>query len=433
MRKILIRDGRLVDPANGVDESGLDLLLADGVVAGIGRALSVADDAEVIDAAGRVVTPGLIDMHVHLREPGREDDETIGSGLAAAAAGGFTAVACMPNTQPVNDDPAVTRFILRQGAFADAARVWPIAAATKGSDGKELSEYGLLKEAGAVAVSDDGLPLATAEIMRRSLEYAAQFDLVVIDHLEDPSLSPGWCMNEGAVSAQLGLTGVAPASEEIVFARDAILATLTGGRFHAAHVSTAGTVRRVREEKARGVPVTAEVTPHHFTLTDEQVGDYDTNAKMSPPLRARSDVDAIIAGLADGTIDCIASDHAPHHVDRKLVEFDVAAKGVVGLETVVSIALDRLLHAGVVDLGRLVELLSTNPARILGVPGGQLGEGSVADVTLIDLDRRVRVDPDRFRTLGRNCPFAGWELRGAPVATIVGGRRVWSAAGDEPA
>ena len=417
MQRILIKGGHVVDPASGVDERGLDLLIADGVVAEVGRDIATGE-ASVLDAAGLVVAPGFIDMHVHLREPGDEASETIQTGVASGAAGGFTAIACMPNTTPVNDQPTVTEFILRAAASATGARVWPIAAATIGSNGEELSEYGLLREAGAVAVSDDGRPIASSEMMRRALEYADQFGMVVIDHLEDPTLSPNWSMNEGATSTRLGLAGLSSASEEIMFIRDAILAGVTGSRFHAAHVSTKGTVDRLRVEKARGLPITGEVTPHHFTLTEARVEGYATDAKMSPPLRATADMEAMIEGLRDGTIDCIASDHAPHHEDRKLIEFDRAAKGVIGLETTVPLAVDRLLHAGIIDLSRLVALLSTNPAKILGVPGGTLAVGSPADVTILDLNREVEVAPSSFRSLGRNCPFAGWKLTGSAVTTI---------------
>ena len=425
LTKLKINGGTVVDPASGVDETGLDLLLVDGRVAERGRDLITSDDAEVIDATGLVVAPGFIDIHVHLREPGGEESETIASGCAAAAAGGFTALACMPNTEPVNDDPAVTRFILERAAEANGVRVWPIAAVTKGSLGEELNEYGLLEEAGAVALSDDGKPVGSAEVMRRALEYASQFDLVVIDHLEEPTMSRGWSMNEGAVATRLALLGMTAVGEEIMLVRDAILAALTGARVHGAHLSTAGALQRLREEKARGVAITGEVTPHHFALTDEAVAGYDTNTKMNPPLRTEADRKAVLEALADGTLDCIASDHAPHHVDKKQVEYDRAANGVIGVETTVPLVVDRLLHGGVVDRMRLVELLSTNPARIIGVPGGSLAVGAPADVTLLDPDREVQIRAAGFRSAGRNTPFEGWTLKGAPVATIVGGRVVW--------
>jgi dihydroorotase len=376
-----------------------------------------------------VVCPGFIDLHVHLREPGREDKETIATGTRAAAAGGFTAVCAMPNTDPVNDQAGITRAILERARAEGAVRVYPIGAITRGSKGEELAEYGDLAEAGCVAVSDDGRPVASARVMRRALEYARAFALTVIDHCEDPTLSHGASMNEGPVSTVLGLRGAPAASESIVVERDVLLAELTGGRVHVAHTSTARAVDAVRRGKARGVAVTAEATPHHLLLTDEAVreSEYDTHTKMNPPLRAEADRQALLAGLRDGTVDCIATDHAPHTVDDKKVEYDQAAFGIVGLETAVALCLDRLVGEGILELPRLVHLLSAGPAAVLGLPGGTLAAGSPADVTVLDLQRRQTVDPARFQSKGRNTPFGGWTLKGGPALTIVGGRVAWRA------
>jgi dihydroorotase len=335
----------------------------------------------------------------------------------------------MPNTEPVNDTAGITQAILERARAEGVVRVHPIGAITKGSRGEELAEYGDLREAGCVAVSDDGRPVANARVMRRALEYARAFDLPVIDHCEEPSLSQGASMNEGPVATVLGLRGAPAAGEAIVVERDVSLAELTGGRLHIAHVSAAGSVDAVRRGKARGVRVTAEVTPHHLLLTDQAVkeSDYDTATKMNPPLRSEEDRRAVLDGLRDGTIDCIATDHAPHSQDDKKVEFDQAAFGVVGLETAVSLCLDRLVRPGVVALEQIITLLSVAPARVLSLPGGTLAPGSVADLTVLDLDRRVKVDPARFASKGRNTPFAGWTLRGGPAMTIVGGRVVWTA------
>jgi dihydroorotase len=424
--RLLVKGGRVVDPSRGLDETA-DVLLADGLVADVGPRLP-ARGAEVFDAAGLVVCPGFIDLHVHLREPGREDKETIATGTRAAAAGGFTAVCAMPNTDPVNDTAGITRSILERARVGGAVRVFPIGAITRGSRGEELAEYGDLREAGCVALSDDGRPVASARMMRRALEYARAFDLPVIDHCEDPTLSQGASMNEGPVATLLGLRGAPAVSEAMVVERDVMLAGLTEGRVHIAHLSAAASVDAVRRGKARGVRVTAEATPHHLLLTDEVVREsgYDTAAKMNPPLRSEADRQAVIEGLRDGTIDCIATDHAPHTVDDKKVEFDQAAFGIVGLETAVSLCLDRLVRAGLLTLPELVARLSTHPARVLSLPGGTLAPATPGDLTLLDLDRRVSVDPARFESKGRNTPFGGWTLRGAPVATIVAGRVAWS-------
>ena len=426
-QRLLLRGGRVIDPAQGLDET-LDLLIEDGKVAQLGAKLG-ARGAEAVDASGLVVAPGFIDLHTHLREPGREDKETIASGTRAAAAGGFTAVCAMPNTEPVNDQAGITRAILERAAQQGVVRVYPIGAISRGSRGEELAEYGDLREAGCVAVSDDGRPVASARMMRRALEYARAFDLTVIDHCEEPTLSEKAAMNEGPVATLLGLRGAPAASEAIVVERDILLAELTQGKLHIAHLSTAAAVDAVRRGRARGVRVTAEATPHHLLLTDQAVKDsgYDTSTKMNPPLRSEADRRGVLDGLKDGTIDCIATDHAPHTLDDKKVEYDEAAFGIVGLETAVALCLDRLVGAGLLDLRQLVALLSTSPARVLGLPGGSLAPGEPADVSVVDLERKRAVDPERFASKSRNTPFAGWSLKGWPVLTIVGGRIVWNA------
>lgn len=423
--RLLLKGGRLLDPRRGVDAQ-LDILIDDGVVASVDAKIP-ARSAEVIDVSDLVVCPGFIDLHTHLREPGREDKETIATGTRAAAAGGFTAVCAMPNTEPVNDNAGITRSILEKARREGVVRVYPIAAVTKGSQGAELTEYGDLKDAGCVALSDDGKPVASARVMRRALEYAKAFDLTVIDHCEEPTLSEKASMNEGPVSTVLGLRGAPAAGEAIMVERNVLLAELTGGKVHIAHISAAASVDAVRRGKARGVKVTAEACPHHFVLTDEVVKDtgYDTSTKMNPPLRSEADRAAVVEGLRDGTIDCIATDHAPHTIDDKRVEYDQAAFGIVGLETAVALALDRLVGSGLLGLDRLVSLFSSNPATVLGLPGGHLGLGAPGDVTVLDLGRRRTVDPDRFVTKGRNTPFGGWTLRGGPVLTVVGGRVVF--------
>jgi len=425
MSRLLLKGGRVVDPARNVD-AVLDVLLADGAVEAVGKRISPRG-AQVLDMKGLVVCPGFIDLHAHLREPGREDKETIATGTRAAAAGGFTAVCAMPNTEPVNDHAGITRLILEKARAEGAVRVYPIGAITRGSRGEELAEYGDLREAGCVAVSDDGRPVASARVMRRALEYANAFDLTVIDHCEEPSLADQAAMNEGPVSTFLGLRGAPAAGEAIMVERDVLLAELTGGKVHIAHTSAAASVDAVRRGKARGVRVTAEATPHHLLLIDQLVKDseYDTATKMNPPLRAERDRQALLQGLREGTIDCIATDHAPHGVDDKKVEYDHAAFGIVGLETAVALCLDRLVGKGLLDLPHLVSLLSTNPARILALPGGTLARGAPADVTVLDLSRKRQVEPARFESKGRNTPFAGWTLEGWPVMTIVGGRVAW--------
>ena len=425
MTRLLLKGGRVVDPARNVDEV-LDLLIEDGKIAQIEPRLS-AKGVEVVDLDGLVVAPGFIDLHTHLREPGREDKETIATGTRAAAMGGFTAVCAMPNTDPINDNAGITRAILEKAATQGLVRVYPIGAITRGSRGEELSEYGDLRGAGCVAVSDDGRPVASARVMRRALEYAKALDLTVIDHCEEPTLAEKACMNEGPISTLLGLRGAPAAGEAIMVERDVMLAELTGGKVHIAHISAALSVDAVRRGKARGVKVTAEACPHHFVLTDQVVKDteYDTSTKMNPPLRSEPDRAAVVEGLRDGTIDCIATDHAPHTVDDKRVEYDQAAFGIVGLETAVALSFDRLVVPGHIDVRGLVRLLSTNPARILGLPGGTLTTGGPADVTVLDPAKKKTVDPNRFATKGRNTPFGGLSLKGWPVMTIVGGNVVF--------
>ncbi len=422
--KRLLKGARVVDPANGVDDR-LDVLIDGDRIARVDRDLP--REGEVLDLRpGWIVCPGFIDMHVHLREPGYEHKETIASGTAAAAAGGFTAVACMPNTDPVNDNASVTKFIVERASGA-AARVYPIGAVTRRSAGEQLAEIADLRRAGCVALSDDGRPVASALILRRALEYARMFDMPIIDHCEESTLKGEGVAHEGFVASVLGLRGIPAAAEEIMVSRDVCLAEMTGGHLHIAHLSTRGGLRLVRDAKARGVRVTCEVTPHHFTLTDERLQaplSYDTNLKMNPPLRETADRDALLAGLADGTVDVIATDHAPHHYDEKHVEFDRAPFGIVGLETAVALALDRLVHAGVISIARLVELFAINPARILHVDGGRLDPGALADITVLAPDVATTVNPDRFHSLSRNTPFGGWALRGAVAATVVGGRLV---------
>ncbi len=418
---IIIKNGHIIDPANKVDEK-LDILIADGKIAKLGKAGSItSNDAQVVDAAGKLIVPGLIDMHVHLREPGLEYKETIATGTAAAKAGGFTSVCCMPNTNPVNDNRSVTEFILSQAAREASARVFPIGAITKGSKGEELSEMGELRAAGCVAVSDDGRPVMNAAIMRRAMEYAQVFDLLVISHCEDSSLSAKGVMNEGFVSTELGLRGIPRSAEDVMTARDISLAELTRSRVHIAHVSTAGSVDLLRAAKARGVKVTAETCPHYFALTDEAVRGYNTMAKMNPPLRTAEDVAAIKDGLRDGTIDVIATDHAPHGMDEKSGEFDYAPFGIVGLETALGLSF-QLVKEKVLTLQEVICKLSLNPASVLKIGKGTLQAGADADITVIDPDLEWTVDASLFKSKSKNTPFNGTKLKGRAVRTIVGGR-----------
>jgi dihydroorotase len=425
--KRLLKGGRVVDPANGRD-GVFDILIDGDRIARIGRDIP-ADDAHVVEVpAGFVICPGLIDMHVHLREPGQEHKETVATGVASAVAGGFTAVACMPNTVPVNDNAGVTEFILKKAVDAGLARVYPIGAVSRGSDGEQLADIAELKSAGCVGLSDDGRPVKTALLMRRALEYAGMFHMPILEHCEDQSLKGDGVAHEGYHASALGLRGIPGVAESIMAQRDIALAEVTGGTVHICHMSAATSLRAVREGKQHGARVTCEVAPHHFTLTDEALStplSYDTNMKMNPPLRSAADRDAMLGGIVDGSVDVIATDHAPHHYDEKKVEFDQAPFGIVGLETCVSIALDRLVHSGAIRLPRLVEMLSTNPARILNVPGGALTEGALADITVLAPDLPVAVNAATFRSKSRNTPFDGWHLKGAVAATIVGGRTVY--------
>jgi dihydroorotase len=425
----LLRGGRVVDPANGRD-GVFDVLVEDGRIVRVGHGVPVEHGVPVYDVpTGLVVCPGLIDMHVHLREPGQEHKETIATGTAAAVAGGFTAVACMPNTSPVNDNAGVTKFILSKASEANLARVYPIGAVSRGQNGEQLADIAELKQAGCVAVTDDGHPVATALLMRRALEYTSMYDIPVIEHCEEQTLKGDGVAHEGFHASALGLRGIPGEAESIMALRDIALAELTGGALHIAHMSAKQTLDAVRWGKARGVNVTCEVTPHHFVLTDAMLADpiaYDTNVKMNPPLREAADRDAMVAGLADGSVDVIATDHAPHHEDEKRVEFDRAPFGIIGLETAVSLCLDRLVHRDVLSLSKLVELMSVNPARLLRVPGGALSEGAPADIALLAPDMVVTVSAAAMRSKSRNTPFDGWVLRGGVAATIVGGRLVYA-------
>jgi dihydroorotase len=423
----LLKGGRVVDPKANRDGE-FDIRIEGGKVAAIGKDLP-ADGAKVVEVpAGFVVTPGLIDMHVHLREPGQEHKETIATGTWSAVVGGFTGVACMPNTDPVNDSASVTEFILKRAGEAGFARVYPIGAVSIGQKGEQMTEMGDLHRAGCVAFTDDGKPVSTALLMRRALEYAAMFDAPVIEHCEDPSLKGDGVAHEGAVAAMLGLRGIPGVAESIMAERDISLAELTGGRVHIAHMSARQTLRAVRDGKARGVRVTCEVTPHHFVLTDDALNGgarYNTNLKMNPPLREEADRLAMIEGLRDGSIDVIATDHAPHHADEKALEFDRAPFGIVGLETCVPLCLDRLVHAGVISLSRLIELLSSTPAELLRIPGGTIASGAPADLTVLAPDATVTIKASALVSKSKNSPFDGWTLRGATAGTIVGGKLLY--------
>jgi dihydroorotase len=456
--RLRIEGGRLIDPSQGID-GAYDLLIADGKVEelvarvgrggepergerGAGRERGVrrddepassreerpggGEEAERLDATGLVVAPGLIDMHVHLREPGQEYKETVATGTMAAAAGGFTAVACMANTDPVNDNRSVTEHILAEARRHGFARVYPIGAVSKKLAGEELAEIGEMVRAGAVAVSDDGKPVMNAELMRRALLFAQHFGVPVIQHAEDLHLSGSGVMHEGEWSTRLGLSGIPGSAEDVMVARDLLLLEDTGGRYHVAHLSTARSLGMVMQARRRGLPVTCEVTPHHLLLTDEEVArtEFSTQCKMKPPLRSERDRLALIEGLADGTVDAIASDHAPHHSDEKDVEFDLAPFGILGLETTLGLCLDRLVRPGLIGLPRLIELLATGPARVLNLPGGTLRPGSPADVTLFDPEGEITIEAASFFSRSRNTPFDGWTLKGRPVATLLAGRRV---------
>jgi dihydroorotase len=420
--KLLIKSGRVIDPSNSLDEE-LDVLISGDMIADVGRSLQ-AEGAEVFDATGLLVVPGFIDLHAHLREPGEEYKETIATGAAAAVAGGFTAVCAMPNTRPVNDNASVTRYIVEKAREAGLARVYPVGAITCQSKGEQLAEMAEMKLAGAVAVSDDGRPVMNGQVMRRAMEYARDHGLVVVDHCQCLELSAGGVMNEGRYSTLLGLKGMSVTAEDAHVGRDVMLAMLTGARVHIAHISTASAVEMVRRAKAQGLRVTCEVTPHHLALTDEAVVGFDTNMKMNPPLRSERDRRALIDAVKDGTIDAIATDHAPHHHDEKMLEFDRAPFGVIGLETALGVALTVLHRREGVSLSRIIGLLTSGPAGVFGLPGGSLTRGAPADVTVIDPAREWKVDLGRFKSKSRNTPFGGWKLEGGVVATFVGGRRV---------
>ncbi len=424
MRPLLIRGGRVIDPSRRTDGVA-DVYVVGGKIEAVGRNIVGGPDAEVIDAAGKVVAPGLIDLHVHLREPGQEDVETVATGAMAAAAGGFTTVCAMPNTDPVTDNQATVGFIVRQSIRAGKARVRPIGAISLGQKGQQLAEFGEMVAAGAVAVSDDGKPVVSSHLMRTALEYAQVFGIPVADHCEDPTLSAGGAMHEGLVSTRLGLKGIPAAAEEIMVARDIILAELTGGHVHLCHMSTRGSVALIRRAKDAGLRVTAEATPHHFTLTHERVEGYDTHAKMNPPLREALDRDAIRQGLKDGTIDVIATDHAPHHYDAKEREFDEAPNGIIGLETALGLALAELVEPGLVSLPEVVDLMSTRPARVFKLAGGTLSTGAPGDVVIFDPSARWTVIPGAFHSRSRNTPFGGRELPGRVLLTVVDGRIVY--------
>jgi dihydroorotase len=432
--KRLLKGGRVVDPVNGLD-GAFDLLIDGDRIARVGRDLPVAaDGADGADTqvvripSGFIVCPGLIDMHVHLREPGQEHKETVATGTAAAAAGGFTAVACMPNTTPVIDNAGVVEYVLKKAAEAGLARVYPIGAVSRGQQGEQLADIAEMRQAGCVALTDDGRPVATALLMRRALEYARMFGMPIIEHCEEQTLKGDGVAHEGFHASTLGLRGIPGQAESIMALRDISLAELTGGAVHIAHMSARQTLDAVRYGKSHAVRVTCEVAPHHFVLTDQMLGapvPYDTNVKMNPPLRQTEDRDAMLGGIADGSVDVIATDHAPHHADEKHVEFDHAPFGITGLETAVSLCIDRLVHAGVISLARFVELLSVNPAHILRVRGGSLSEGAPADITVLAPDLSVTIEAARMRSKSKNTPFDGWKLRGGVAATIVGGRPVY--------
>jgi dihydroorotase len=419
MTTLRIANGRVIDPSQQIDQVA-DLWIQDGRVAAIGPQPQWPADRS-LDATGKIVCPGLIDMHVHLREPGREEDETIATGTASALAGGVTSVACMPNTEPALDNQAAAEFVYLQAKRAGNANVFPIGAITKGRQGQELAEIGGLVDGGAVAFTDDGSPVVSAEIMRRALEYCRMFDKAVLSHCEDLELTKGAVMHEGFESMRLGLRGYPAAAEEIHVFRDIALAEMTGGRLHILHVSSAGSVELIRRGKQRGVRVTGEACPHHFTLTDKSLRTFDSNYKMSPPLRTDKDVEAIVEGLRDGTLDVIATDHAPHAPEKKARELDQAPNGIIGLETLVPICVLRLIEPGHLSWPQLIDKLTFQPAKVLGIDRGTLGVGAVADVTVIDPKVEWVIDPKKFRSKSRNCPFAGWKVRGRADAVLLGG------------
>ena len=419
MAKILIKGGRVISPAQQLDDT-CDVLIEKGKIAAIGKDLD-AQGAEIIDADGKIVTPGLVDIHVHLRDPGLEYKEDIASGTLSAVTGGFTSIACMPNTKPVNDNQSVTKYILNKVKEEGHCRVFPIASISKGLQGESMTEMGELKGLGVYGVSDDGKPVSNAQLMRRAMEYAKPFGITIVTHAEDLELVGSGVMNEGPVSTELGLKGIPWVAEDAATAREIMLAEFTGAHLHVAHVSTKGSIDLVRQAKKRGVNVTCEATPHHFTLTDEAVRGYNTNAKMNPPLRSAEDREAVRQGIADGTVDAIATDHAPHHIDEKNVEFNIAMNGIVGLETALPLSL-QLVEDGLIDLPKAVALLTCGPAAALGIPAGQLEEGGVADVTVIDPELEWTVDAQKLVSKSKNTPFDGWKMKGVALCTIVGGK-----------
>ncbi|MCX5764406.1 MAG: dihydroorotase [Gemmatimonadetes bacterium] len=423
-RDVLLKGGRLLDPSTRTDAVG-DILLRDGKIESIGGNLNAPDGATIVDCTGKVVSPGFIDVHCHLREPGREDVETIATGARAAAAGGFTAVCAMPNTDPVTDNQAAIGFVLKQGRAAGAARVYPIGAISIGEKGEQLAEFGEMVGAGAVAVSDDGKPVVSAQLMRTALEYARAFGIPVADHCEEPTLAAGGDMNEGIVSARLGLKGIPSEAEEIMAIRDILLARRTGGHVHLCHMSTRGSVELIRWGKDRGINVTAEVCPHHISLTEDEVTGYDTNAKMNPPLRTRDDVEALREAVKDGTIDVIATDHAPHHNDEKEREFSEAPNGIIGLETALAVNITWLVAAGVISLETLIDKMACAPAKLFHLEGGTFRKGALGDVTVFDPTATWKVDAALFRTKGRNTPYQGRTLTGLVSCTVVDGRVVF--------
>jgi dihydroorotase len=427
MKPIVVQGGRVIDPSRNLDEIA-DVIIADGRIEAVGTGLGTPEGAEVVDATGKVVAPGLVDVHVHLREPGREDAETVATGARAAAAGGFTSVCAMPNTDPVTDNQAAVGFIVKQSMAARAARVYPIGAITVGQQGEQLAEFGEMVGAGAVAVSDDGHPVVSSHMMRTALEYSRSFGIPVAEHCEDPSLAKHGVMHAGLVATRMGLRGIPSAAEEIMVIRNILLAELTGGHVHLCHISTRGSVDLIRWGKDRGISVTAEATPHHFALTDAACEGYDTNAKMNPPLREATDVEAVKAGLKDGTLDAIATDHAPHHYEAKEREFDDAPFGVIGLETALGLGISLLVDTGVLTLPELIDRMSTTPARLFHLPAGTLAAGAPADIVIFDADASWTVDPAVFQSKSRNTPFGGWELKGKITMTMVDGDAVFGGA-----
>jgi dihydroorotase len=423
MARLLIKNGRVIDPASGYDGVA-DVWIEDGIVKGVGPNLT-ATDAEVFDATGLIVAPGFIDMHVHLREPGFEHAETIESGSRAAAAGGFTSICPMPNTKPVNDNATVTSYMIEKARRHAVVNVWPIGAITKNSAGEELAAIGSMKQAGAVAISDDGRPVMNARVMRRAMESARSLGMPVINHCEDLHLSAGGDMHEGAESVRLGLRGIPGCSEDVMVARDILLAEVTGARYHVAHISSRHSVEMVKFAKSRGLAVTAEATPHHLALADRDMKPYDSNYKMKPPLRAPRDVSAVLEGVANGAIDAIATDHAPHPGSEKMQEFESCPFGILGLETAIGVTLEQMVHPGSIGVARMVQLFTTGPARILGLDRGTLAKGAVADVTIFSIDREWTYDVNKSFSKSRNSPFDGKSFKGGPVATVVAGEVVW--------